>query len=101
MAALRDATQHDDEIQLSAANWQRVAARFSTYSIAQKTRRFLEYIGDSSYGRAGARIVINDQLDYPRFAAADIDEYHWLRRLLLRRQLVEKDGDGLTLTMEG
>src|SRR4029077_5995600 len=61
----------------------------------------LEYIGDKSHGRAGARVRIDDQLDYPRFAAADTEEYNWLRRALFLQKLVEGGADELTLTLDG
>ncbi len=101
MAAIRDATDRREELVLTTENWERFAAQFSAYSIPQKMRRLLEYIGDRSEGRAGARIVIDDQLAYPRFAAVNVEEFHWLRRALLQQKLVEIDRDGLVLTMDG
>lgn len=101
MTALREASDREDELALSTDNWQRIASQFATFSIAQKIRRLLEYIGDRSQNRAGARVVINDQLEYPRFAAVDVEEYNFLRRALLQQKLVEVNGDGLTLTLDG
>jgi hypothetical protein len=60
----------------------------------------LEYIGRASE-HGGARVTINDSLDYPTFAARNPDEYHWLRRAVLDQRLVEIDGDGFTLTVQG
>ena len=61
MAALRDATARGEELILSTDNWERTASHFATFSIAQKLRRLLEYVGSKSQNRAGARVVINDQ----------------------------------------
>lgn len=104
MAALRDATDqgHQDQmIVLTSDNWKQVAASFSSYSIDQKIRRLLEYVGNASKGHAGAQVPIKDQLDYPRFAARDVGEYNWLRRVLLEQRLVEANGESLVLTIKG
>jgi hypothetical protein len=101
MAALRDATARGEEVLLSTDNWEGTATHFATFSIPQKLRRLLEYIGSKSQNRAGARVVINDQLEFPTFAATDVEEFNFLRRALLQQKLLEVNGDGLTLTLEG
>jgi hypothetical protein len=103
MAATREASdQQAEPLLLTSQNWEQIARQqFSSYSITQKLRRLLEFIGNASQGRAGARVVINDQLDYPKFAAQSTDEYNWLRRALFEQRLVEINGDGLTLTLAG
>lgn len=101
MAAIRDAADRHEELVLTADNWPQIASLFATYSVSQKLRRLLEHVGNASQGRAGARVRINDQLDYPRFAARDTEEYNWLRRALHAEHLVEINADELTLTLAG
>lgn len=101
IAALRDAWERSEELLLSTDNWEAIGGRFAGFSISQKLRRLLEHVGNRSGGRAGARVIINDQLDYPLFAASDVEEFHFLRRALLKQSLIETNGDGVSLTLEG
>jgi hypothetical protein len=91
MAALRDATARGEEVLLSTDNWEGTATHFATFSIPQKLRRLLEYIGSKSQNRAGARVVINDQLEFPTFAATDVEEFNFL---LYRRTRIGQRVDG-------
>jgi hypothetical protein len=101
MASLREASERREELLVTSDTWRSIAGRFSTYSIAQKMRRLLEYVGNQSRGRAGARVRIDDQLAHPRFAAMDTEEYNWLRRSLHQQGQIEINGDCLTLTLDG
>ncbi len=101
MAAVRESTERDELISLRSDSWAQTALQFSGYSIQQKLRRLLEFVGDRSGGHAGTRVSITDELEYPRFAAFSAAEYHWLRRALIHQGLVEENGSALTLTMQG
>jgi hypothetical protein len=101
MAAIRDAAERGERAQLLSDNWEALAQGFADFSIAQKMRRLLEYVGAASSGRAGAKIRISDELEYPRFAALDHREYHWLRQALFKQGLIEADPNELSLTLAG
>ena len=101
MAAIRDAAARGERALLLSDTWEGLAQGFADFSIAQKMRRLLEYVGAASGGRAGAKIRISDELEYPRFAALDQREYHWLRQALFKQGLIEADPNDLSLTLAG
>ncbi len=101
IAALRTSSERGSPVFLRSGDWERTAAEWMGFAIPQKFRTFLERVGDQSRGRAGARVKVDDELDWAVFGAQDKDEFYWLRSALAKQGLIDVGTDHLSLTPAG
>src|SRR5262245_773514 len=87
-AALRAADRHGAPATINS-KWRQLASAYLDWTVPQKMRAVLEYVGTESKGTPGSQVYIRDELDYPLFAARSPAEYHWLRRALHEQGLLD------------
>jgi hypothetical protein len=93
-AWIRDKTERCVEApEITSGNFEQVVDSFREYTVTEKQKLFLKFLSSKSK-YPGDKIAFNAEYDFPVVWARGIDEFGYLYRSLLERNLVKRVNDG-------